>query len=94
MKTQFLLFQKIKSSFDESIKAAIESQDDSHPYNKILKLDRLDFDRRISVEKELDKSGEGLCLLDVAWDEGDRILIVPSIFGIKFYDVRSGKVCS
>jgi len=57
-----------------------------------LKLERIDFDRRISVEKEMEKSMEYLCQISVEFDESDKIIIVPSFFGIKFIDISTGKV--
>lgn len=57
-----------------------------------MKLDRIDFDRRISVEKEMEKSMDYICQMAVDFDETDRILLIPSFFGIKFVDLASGKL--
>lgn len=83
---------KIIRKIDESIKSAIETQDERHPDYNILKLDRIDFDRRISVEKEMDKSMDYICQMMVEFDETDKIIIIPSFYGIKFVDLASGKL--
>jgi len=70
----------------------LETQDDKHKDYQLLKLDRIDFERRISVEKEMEKSMEYLNQITVEFDENDKIIIVPSFFGIKFFEISSGKL--
>lgn len=83
---------KIRRKIDESIKSAQETQDEKHPDYQLLKLDRIDFDRRISVEKEMEKSMEYLNQLTVEFDENDKILLIPSFFGIKFIEISTGRL--
>lgn len=83
---------KIIRKIDESLKTAIEAQDEQSQYHKIMKIDRIDFDRRISVEKEIEKSMEHLYMMSVDFDENDSTIIIPTMFGIKLIDIKTGKV--
>lgn len=83
---------KIIRRIDESLKSAMETQDEIHPYHKLLKLERIDFDRRISVEKEIEKATEHLYQMSVDFDESDTVLIIPTLFGIKFIEITTGKL--
>ena len=53
------------------------------------RLERIEFFRRMAIEKDIDKCKDKLC---TAWDETSKILIYSSYVGIKMVDVETGKV--
>jgi peptidylprolyl isomerase domain and WD repeat-containing protein 1 len=77
---------KLMKKIDESLdKESLLKQ------QEVFNLERIDFDRRIAVEKEIDKSVDHLLYCTIEFDENDQLLIYPTLFGIKVVDIQSGE---
>jgi hypothetical protein len=59
---------------------------------QLLKLDRIDFDRRVAIEKELDKVADGMVNQNVEFDESETIVIYTSLYGVKLYNFHKKQV--
>lgn len=53
-------------------------------------MERIDFDRRMALEKEIEKQNAYLQHLTVIFDEFDKYIIYPTIFGIKVIELKTG----
>jgi hypothetical protein len=58
----------------------------------MVRIDRIDFDRRLAVEREIDKAQDYLTSIECDFDDSDNYLIYPSLSGIKVYDLANNKV--
>jgi peptidylprolyl isomerase domain and WD repeat-containing protein 1 len=88
----FRLFQfnsgKLLYKFDEGIDSIVKSyQNGDSP----VKLDEMEFGRRLSVEKELFSSPQA-DFINAQFDETGSFLLYPSLFGIKVVSVFSGSL--
>jgi peptidylprolyl isomerase domain and WD repeat-containing protein 1 len=52
----------------------------------------LDFDRRLAVEKEIDKQPEQLQQMSMDFEESNTIIIYTTFVGIKFYNLALRQV--
>lgn len=59
---------------------------------QLLKLDRIDFDRRVAMEKELDKVTDGMVNQNVEFDESETIILYTSLHGVKLYNFHKKQV--
>eukprot|EP01068_Selenidium_serpulae_P004905 Selendium_serpulae@DN3800_c0_g1_i4.p1 len=75
--------------YDESLQMYGAAQSD--PRSEQLHLDRLDFGRRVAVEKEL-LTTDSVFRQCAVWDESGTFLCLPSLVGIKVLNVYSNKV--
>lgn len=55
--------------------------------NSSYRLERIEFHRRMALEKDIDKSREKIIF---SWDESSEILVYGSYIGIKFVNVFTG----
>ncbi|KAJ9091648.1 hypothetical protein QFC19_009018 [Naganishia cerealis] len=84
----FLTGKKTRQ-YDESL-AAIEQMQQAG--TAVQKLDAMEFYRRMAVERELGKNGEGetckggmLRTANAVWDETGNFILYPTLLGIKAY---------
>lgn len=77
---------KILTKFEEAYEDYIEIQNNP---NSDLRLERIEFYRRIALEKDMDKNLERL---NAVWDESEEIIIYAAYIGIKFRLVSTGEV--
>lgn len=82
----FLTGKKTRQ-YDESL-AAIEQMQQAG--TAVQKLDAMEFYRRMAVERELGKNGEGetcegglLRTANAVWDETGNFILYPTLLGIK-----------
>ena len=52
----------------------------------------MDFERRVAIEKELDKQIEHLNGLDLEFDESDRCIIFTCMMGVKLVHIASKRL--
>lgn len=97
---------KVTKQFDESLDAIERNQlesEESTEGTTNIKLDSMEFGRRLATERELDSGAKeaietgdraivGGCACNVVFDESGQYVIYASILGIKIRDIRSGKV--
>ena len=76
---------KLRSTFSEAYE---DYQDIQNLPNSEHRLERIEFHRRMALEKDIDKSREKII---PTWDESSGILIYGSYIGIKFVEVSSGR---
>ncbi|CAD8176494.1 unnamed protein product [Paramecium pentaurelia] len=82
---------KIIIILDESIEAITSRQNDQVTY-PLLHIEQQDFERRLLIEKDIDKQPEQLKQITMCFDETDQILIYPSFIGIKFIYIKTGEL--
>lgn len=58
--------------------------DYSNPY--------FDFEKRLVLEREIEKNPESYYYLSVEFDESSEVLVYPSMIGIKFFNIHQKKV--
>eukprot|EP00916_Digyalum_oweni_P004732 GHVL01008377.1.p1 GENE.GHVL01008377.1~~GHVL01008377.1.p1 ORF type:complete len:702 (+),score=144.42 GHVL01008377.1:54-2159(+) len=75
--------------YDESLDFYTLAQSD--PQQKVLHLERLDFGRRLAVEKELAKSDQ-LIHTSICFDESSSIIFYPSCVGVKSVNIVTNKL--
>jgi peptidylprolyl isomerase domain and WD repeat-containing protein 1 len=87
----------IISTIDESTSFYINQQlwsDSSSPsIEEQYQCDRLDFERRLAMEKEVDKSLENNTI-DICFDEEDQVIIYASMMGVKVISWKTHKLLS
>jgi peptidylprolyl isomerase domain and WD repeat-containing protein 1 len=69
--------------YDESLTAIQEMQQAG---TAVHKIDDMEFGRRLAVERDLDKDGEGkraAATMNAAWDESGHFILYPTLLGIK-----------
>lgn len=74
----------ILNTFSESYEAYQTIQNTN---NSEFRLERIEFHRRMALEKEIDKAKEKIV---ISWNESSEIIIYGSYIGIKLVDVVSG----
>lgn len=62
--------------------------DQQNDVNNTERLERIEFFRRMALEKEIDKNKEKL---QTAWDETSQVLIYANYIGIQFVRIPSGE---
>ena len=72
---------KLVQSLDETLETYEELQ---NTQNSLTRIDRLEFQRKIAIEKELQEFNPKL-----SFDESERILIYSSYVGVKFVDLKT-----
>uniref|UniRef100_A0A0G4FPX9 peptidylprolyl isomerase n=1 Tax=Chromera velia CCMP2878 TaxID=1169474 RepID=A0A0G4FPX9_9ALVE len=82
---------KLVKKFDETIEMYQTAQVD--PKMALLHMDRLDFGKKLAVEKELRRSFDSVSLQTLMFDESSNFLIYPSIVGIKVVNLTNNKLC-
>lgn len=83
---------KLYKKIDETPAAVSAGQAD-----EMLKLDTLDFGRRMAVEKEMDAAREKdpeVACPNCVFDQSGKLLIFPTPVGIKVMNLVENKVCS
>lgn len=71
---------KLYRIYDEALATVTEMQQQTkHP---LLKLDNMEFGRRVAIEREIEKS-EFIYSQNAAFDESGHFLLYPSLLGIK-----------
>lgn len=77
----------------------IDEQKDPKAKSELLYLEKLDFERRLAVEKELDKLWEYKnresphCVMpSIGFDESDTFLYFGSLLGIKIINFHTNKL--
>lgn len=73
----FLTGKKTRQ-YDESLQAIQEMQQAG---TAVFRMDDMEFGRRLAVERELEKVGQGIGT--TAWDETGGFLLYPTMLGIK-----------
>lgn len=74
---------KITRKYDESLAAIQEMQQTG---NGVYRLDDMEFGRRLAVERDLEKEGEGkkaASTMNLIWDESGNFIMYPTLLGIK-----------
>lgn len=69
--------------YDESLTAIQEMQQTG---TGVHRLDDMEFGRRLAVERDLEKEGEGkkaASTINLIWDESGNFIIYPTLLGIK-----------
>lgn len=69
--------------YDESLTAIQEMQQAG---TAVHKVDDMEFGRRLAVERDLDKDGEGkkaAITMNAVWDESGSFILYPTLLGIK-----------
>jgi len=86
---------KLLKVYNESL-ASLVAQQDQAKKDDLVQLDKIDFERRLAVEKELDKHWDATpwesspCPLpSIGLDESDQFLYLGSHVGIKVINVAS-----
>lgn len=83
---------KIIARYDETSRHCIEVQNSDKPEYAKFKLDRIEFDRKMAIEKEIEKSTDFMVTTSIEFDESDTFIIYPSLFGIKVINFHNGEV--
>ncbi len=83
---------KIIARYDETARHCIEVQNSDKPEYAKFKLDRIEFDRKMAIEKEIEKSTDFMVTTSIEFDESDTFIIYPSLFGIKVINFHTGEV--
>lgn len=93
----FLTGKKTRQ-YDESLTAIEQMQQAG---TAVQKLEPMEFYRRMAVERELSKDGEGetckggmLRTANAVWDETGNFILYPSLLGIKGEFRSAGIVCA
>lgn len=76
--------------YDESLTAIQEMQQASAGVHK---MDDMEFGRRLAVERELEKDGEGkkaAGTMNAVWDESGSFVLYPTLLGIKGMQITLG----
>eukprot|EP00398_MALV-I-01_sp_L67-1_P000791 gene791-61_t len=79
---------KMFRGYDESLEMYTTAQND--PNMSELHLDRIDFGRRMAVEKELIKSKEA-SVANIVFDESGHFILLPCVLGIKVINLQTNK---
>jgi peptidylprolyl isomerase domain and WD repeat-containing protein 1 len=69
--------------YDESLTAIQEMQQAG---TAVHKVDDMEFGRRLAVERDLEKDGEGkkaAATMNAVWDESGSFILYPTLLGIK-----------
>lgn len=85
-----LLTGKLAKKYDERADKHNEIQNDP---NNSLRLERMEFTKRMAIEREIDKNSENLNPdSSITFDESGNILIYSSYIGIKFISLNSNRL--
>lgn len=85
---------RVHRQYDESLSATQEMQQAG---TAGVKLDSMEFGRRLAIERELEKGaldmilsgiGGGVGVGTAAWDEGGKFVLYPTLLGIKGACIR------
>ena len=74
---------KMTRKYDESLNAIQEMQQAG---TTIHKMDDMEFGRRLAIERDLEKEGEGqkaATTMNAVWDESGNFVLYPTLLGIK-----------
>ena len=89
---------KLILNIDESLNKYVEEQQSQKSKLELMYLEKLDFERRLAFEKDMDKqweyknrdhSNQLSVLPTVQFDESDTYLYFGSLIGIKIYNIKS-----
>jgi len=91
---------KLLKTIDESLQKYMDEQLNIKSKTDFLYLDKLDFERRMAVERDLDKQWEykareylntNSIIPSIGFDESDTFLYFGSLLGIKVVNIKSGE---
>ncbi|KIJ54621.1 hypothetical protein M422DRAFT_153445 [Sphaerobolus stellatus SS14] len=83
---------KMTRKYDESLAAIQEMQQAG---TAIHKIDDMEFGRRLAVERDLEKEGEGkraAATMNAVWDETGNFVLYPTLLGIKVVNTVTNRV--
>ncbi|KAF8516841.1 hypothetical protein BU17DRAFT_50542 [Hysterangium stoloniferum] len=83
---------KMTRKYDESLTAIQEMQQAG---TAVHKMDDMEFGRRLAVERDLEKEGEGkkaAATMNVVWDESGNFILYPTLLGIKVVNTLTNRV--
>lgn len=69
--------------YDESLMAIQEMQQAG---TAVHRIDDMEFGRRLAVERDLERDGEGqkvAATMNAVWDESGNFILYPTLLGIK-----------
>ena len=81
---------KLYRKFREPLEKYTDWQKDNK--NSILALDKTEYERRIILEKEIDKNIDSISSINIQFNETDNYIIWSSFMGIKIVDIDKGRV--
>jgi len=83
---------KMTRKYDESLSTIQEMQQAG---TAVHKMDDMEFGRRLAVERDLDKEGEGkkaAATMNAVWDESGNFILYPTLLGIKVVNTLTNRV--
>ncbi|KAF8511591.1 peptidyl-prolyl cis-trans isomerase [Gautieria morchelliformis] len=83
---------RMTRKYDESLTAIQEMQQAG---TAVHKIDDMEFGRRLAVERDLDKDGEGkkaAATMNAVWDESGHFILYPTLLGIKVVNTYTNRV--
>lgn len=83
---------KMTRKYDESLAAIQEMQQLG---TGAYRLDDMEFGRRLAVERDLEKEGEGkraANTMNLIWDESGNFIMYPTLLGIKVVNILTNRV--
>jgi len=83
---------KILARYDETSRHCIEVQNSDNPDYAKFKLERIEFDRKMAIEREIEKVSDYMVNTSIEFDESDTFIIYPSLFGIKVINFHNGEL--
>ena len=82
---------KIFREYNESLKYYVENYHDILK-NEIYRIDKSDLDKRLVVEREMEKYIDIIPPLNIQFDETNNYIFYSSILGIKMIDIKNDKL--
>lgn len=82
---------KIFREYNESLKYYVENYHDILK-NEIYRIEKSDLDKRLVVEREMEKYIDIIPPLNIQFDETNNYIFYSSILGIKMIDLKNDKL--
>jgi peptidylprolyl isomerase domain and WD repeat-containing protein 1 len=82
---------KIYRQYNESLKYYVENYNEVLK-NELTKMDKHNFDKKLLMERDIEKDIEFIPSINVQFDESGQYIYFPSVIGIKVVDLHADKV--